>query len=51
MEFKRFTNSLINLPCQIVRTGRGIVYRLLSWNPWIPALLRLSGAMRLLMRC
>jgi hypothetical protein len=51
MEFKRFANSLINLPCQIVRTGRRIVYRLLSWNPWVPVLLRLSGAMRLLMRC
>jgi hypothetical protein len=51
MEFKRFANNLINLPCQIVRTGRRIIYRLLSWNPWVSALLRLSGAMRLLMRC
>jgi hypothetical protein len=51
MEFKRFANNLIHLPCQIVRTGRRIVYRLLSWNPWIEALLRLSEAMRLLMRC
>jgi hypothetical protein len=51
MEFKRFTNSLIQLPCQIVRTGRRLVYRLLSWNPWMPVLLRLSGAMRLAMRC
>ena len=51
MEFKRFANSLINLPCQIVRTGRRIVYRLLSWNPWIPVLLRLSAAMRLPLRC
>jgi hypothetical protein len=51
MEFKRFTNSLINLPCQIVRTGRRIIYRLLSWNPWVPVLLRFSSAMRLLMRC
>jgi Transposase DDE domain group 1 len=51
MEFKRFANNLINLPCQIVRTGRRIVYRLLSWNPWVSALLRLSGAMRLAMRC
>jgi hypothetical protein len=51
MEFKRFANSLINLPCQIVRTGRKIVYRLLSWNPWVQVLLRLSEAMRLPMRC
>jgi DDE family transposase len=51
MEFKRFADSLVNLPCQIVRTGRRIVYRLLSWNPWVQALLRLSEAMRLPMRC
>jgi hypothetical protein len=51
MEFKRFANSLIHLPCQIVRTGRRIVYRLLSWNPWVAVLLRLSEAMRLPMRC
>ena len=42
MEFKRFANSLIQLPCQIVKTGRRIVYRLLSWNPWVAGLLRLS---------
>jgi hypothetical protein len=46
MEFKRFVNSLIQLPCQIVRTSRRIVYRLLSWNPWVEPLLRLSEAMR-----
>jgi Transposase DDE domain group 1 len=34
MEFKRFVNTFIRLPCQIVRTGRRLVYRLLSWNPW-----------------
>ena len=22
------------IPCQIVRSGRRLVYRLLSWNPW-----------------
>ena len=34
MEFKGFMNALIRLPCQIVRTGRRIIYRLLAWNPW-----------------
>jgi hypothetical protein len=34
MEFKKFVNTFIRLPCQIVRTGRKLVYRLLSWNPW-----------------
>ena len=46
MEFKRFVNSMIQIPCQIVRTSRRIVYRMLSWNPWATALLRLSEAMR-----
>ena len=51
MEFRRFVNSLIHLPCQIVRTGRRIVYRLLSWNPWVDVLPRTSEAMRLPLRC
>jgi hypothetical protein len=40
MEFKTFLNVLMRLPCQVVRTGRRIVYRLLSWNPWLEVLLR-----------
>ena len=51
MEFKRFANALIQLPCQIVRTGRRIIYRLLAWNPWASPLIRLAQAMRLPMRC
>ena len=34
MEFKTFLNAFMRMPCQIVRTGRRIIYRLLSWNPW-----------------
>ena len=51
MEFKRFTAALIHLPCQIIRSGRRIIYRLLSYNPWISSLLRLSQTMRLPLRC
>jgi len=40
MEFKKFLNHLLLVPCQIVKTGRRIVYRLLSWNPWLEVLLR-----------
>ena len=40
MEFKRFVNGFMRVPCQIVRTGRRLVYRLLSWNPWQEVLLR-----------
>jgi hypothetical protein len=34
MEFKTFINAVMRLPCQIVKTGRQLVYRLLNWNPW-----------------
>jgi len=51
MEFKRFLNAMIQLPCQIVRTGRRVVYRLLAWNPWASSLLRLAEAMRRPLRC
>jgi hypothetical protein len=51
MEFKRFANNVIQLPCQIIKTGRRIIYRLLSWNPWVTVLLRFSAAMRPPMRC
>jgi len=34
MEFKTFVNAFMRLPCQIIRTGRRLIYRLLSWNPW-----------------
>jgi hypothetical protein len=34
MEFKSFVNAFILIPAQIVRQGRKIIYRLLSWNPW-----------------
>jgi len=36
MEFKRFANRFLMLPCQIVKTGQRIVYRLLAWNPDLP---------------
>jgi Transposase DDE domain group 1 len=41
LEFKRFVNAFVRLPCQIVRTGRKLVYRLLAWNPYQPIFFRL----------
>ena len=41
MEFSTFCVALIQVPCQVVRGGRRIVYRLLSWNPWQGVFLRL----------
>ncbi len=34
MEFKTFVNAILRLPCQIIRTGRRLIYRLANWNPW-----------------
>ena len=39
MEFKRFVAGVIRLPCQILRTGRRWIYRLLSYSPWQEPLL------------
>jgi len=46
MEFKKFRNAFIQLPCQIIRTGRKIVYRLLSWNQWLGVFFRGFWALR-----
>ena len=35
MEFRGFLQAVIQLPCQIVRTGRKLVYRILSYNGWL----------------
>ena len=51
MEFKRFVNAFVQVPCQIVKTGRRIVYRLLAWNPWQSVFLRAVDALRHPMRC
>jgi hypothetical protein len=51
MEFKTFVNAFMRLPCQIVRQGRRILYRLLSWNPWLAIFLRAVEAIRLPLRC
>jgi hypothetical protein len=34
MEFKKFVNVFMLMPAQIIRQGRRLIYRLLSWNPW-----------------
>jgi hypothetical protein len=32
MEFRTFVAAFVNIPCQIVQTGRRIVYRVLAWS-------------------
>jgi hypothetical protein len=46
MEFKTFVNAFLRLPCQIIRTGRKLVYRLLSWNSWQPVFFRVLHVLR-----
>jgi Transposase DDE domain group 1 len=46
IEFKTFLNAFIKLPCQIVRRGRQLVYRLLSWNPYLSIFFRLTDELR-----
>jgi Transposase DDE domain group 1 len=46
LEFKTFVQAFVRLPCQIVRTGGRLVYRLLSWNPYQPIFFRLVDVLR-----
>ncbi len=46
LEFKTFVNAFVRLPCQIIRTGRKLVYRLLGWNPYQPIFFRLVDVLR-----
>ena len=46
MEFTTFCVALIQVPCQVVRTGRRILYQLLSRNPWQGVFLRVVHALR-----
>lgn len=41
MDFATFRNAVINVPAQILRGGRKIIYRLLAWNPWQSVFFRL----------
>ena len=33
MDFRTFLGAFINVPCQILKSGRRLIYRLLAWNP------------------
>ncbi len=40
MEFRRFLNAIVRIPCQIVRSGRMILYRILGHNEWMGTFLQ-----------
>jgi hypothetical protein len=44
MEFKRFLRSFLQIPCQIVKTGRRLVYRVLCYQPHLATFLATFGA-------
>lgn len=46
MEFRTFLNAFIKIPCQVVRSGRKLIYRLLTYNPNLPVLFRLAAVLR-----
>ena len=46
MEFRTFRAAMIEMPCQVIRGGRRLIYRMLSWNPWRGAFLRLVERLR-----
>jgi len=41
MEFRTFRHAFIEIPAQIIRTGRRVRWRILSYNPWLGAFFRL----------
>ena len=51
MEFKRFVASVIRLPCQIIKSGRKLIYRMLSYSPWQEPLLAGVAAWRTRTQC
>jgi hypothetical protein len=51
MEFRTFLNAFMRIPAQLVRTGRRIVFRLLSWNRWQHVFLRAADQLSGNLRC
>jgi len=51
MEFSTFRQAMMNIPAQIIRTGRKIIYRLLAWNPWQNVFFRLLDQLNRPLTC
>ena len=45
MEFRTFLGAVLNVPAQVVQTGRRLVIRLLAWKPQLPVFFRLLDAL------
>jgi hypothetical protein len=46
MEYKRFLNTFIRIPCLIIRTGRRIYYRLIGYNDKIKHVINFSESIK-----
>jgi hypothetical protein len=45
IEFKTFVNAMIAIPCQLVRQARGLIFRVLAYNPHQATFFRLVDAL------
>lgn len=45
MDFRTFRNAVIDVPVQILRSGRRLIWRILAWRPQLPVLFRLLDAL------
>lgn len=46
MEFRKFWQNFIEIPCQIVHRARGLVYRVLAYNPYLTIFFETFAALR-----
>ncbi len=46
MEFKRFLNTFIRVPCLIITTGRRIHYRLIGYNERLKHIIKFSDTIK-----
>ncbi len=46
MEFKRFINTFIKIPCVVIKTGRRIVYRFVGYNNYMKDFFRTFAAIK-----
>ncbi len=51
MEFATFCNAFIQIPAQLIRTSRRLIYRLLTYRPSIDALLLMQEQISRPLRC
>jgi hypothetical protein len=46
MEFKRFVNTFINIPCIVIKTSRKICFRFIGYNKYLKSILKFSEMLK-----